>query len=259
MGDLHLWNRPAFETAAWFFGWPGLLPEDFFLKPQTAGQGRVVQNRLFKPVDVGATIAAVGKIVIGMILMFFIAPVFLERSPIISAWIGMAAFILTFHCGLIHLCAVSWNAARRPVKPIMNSPLLATSVSDFWSKRWNLAFRDYAHVVVFAPMSRAIGGRGAVIAGFLFSGFVHDLAISVPAGGGYGWPTLYFLIQAIGLLVERKLQKAGWPISQGLIGHCWTILWVVGPVGFLFHKPFVVNVILPIVSAASSVFNYGTL
>ena len=131
----------------------------------------------------------------------------------------------------------------------MNAPLFASSVSEFWSKRWNLAFRDYAHVAVFSPLVRRLGGAGAVFAGFVFSGIIHDLAISVPARGGYGGPSLYFILQAVAVLLERKLQKSGVDLEGRWRGRIWTTAWVVGPVLLLFHRPFILNVILPIIKA----------
>ena len=134
----------------------------------------------------------------------------------------------------------------------MNAPLVATTISEFWSKRWNLAFRDYAHLTIFRPVARRFGGSAAIAAGFLFSGVVHDLAISLPAGGGYGWPILYFVIQGVALLIERKLKKSGFQFDGKLLGHVWTLAWVAGPAFILFHQPFVLRVIVPIVKFMSS-------
>ena len=187
------------------------------------------------------------KIAIGFALLVLIAPKLISVSPLLAGWVGMAGIVVVFHCGLIHLSAILWNISGRPVKPIMNSPLIATTVSEFWSKRWNLAFRDYAHVSVFKPLARKANGTMAVLAGFLFSGIIHDLAISVPAGGGYGWPTLYFVLQAVALLSERYLKKSGYVLSNHWTGHIWTALWIAGPAFILFHQPFVLNVIVPIV------------
>lgn len=238
----------ASQTAAWVLGWAGLNPADFFLAEPKSKSAFAFDQA----VDMHAIAHAVAKILIGAGLLFFVAPRVKLESPLLAGWIGMAGIVLLLHCGMIHLSAVLWNATGRPVAPIMNSPLLATTVSEFWGKRWNLAFRDYAHVTVFSPLVRKLGGTTAVIAGFVFSGLIHDLAISVPAQGGYGWPSLYFFLQAIGVMVERWLQKSGVSLGGKWTGWCWTLLWVVGPVMFLFHRPFVLNVILPLIDAVDS-------
>jgi alginate O-acetyltransferase complex protein AlgI len=71
---------------------------------------------------------------------------------------------------------------------------------------------------------------------FLISGVVHELVISVPAGGGYGLPTTYFALQAGAIVVEKRYQ---------LRGHVWAISVIALPAFFLFHPRFVERVILP--------------
>jgi len=242
-------RRPTqVEILYWFIGWAGLDPRAFF-EPVTKEEGQgsgELKTHTHASLRRGSVEAMV-KIAIGIVLLSVIAPMLLPYSKLVAGWVGMAGIVFLLHCGLIHLSAVFWKGQGRNVEPIMNSPLLATSVSEFWGKRWNLAFRDYAHVCVFSPLIKTTSGQAAVLAGFLFSGIVHDLAISVPAGGGYGWPTLYFVLQAIGLLLERHLKKAGVFSDRRWVNRIWTAIWVAGPVFILFHQPFVLNVIVPIV------------
>jgi len=233
-------------TFFWFAAWAGLDPIAFF---GTANKGQG-SGRVDFPIGAElwySSFAALLKITIGFALLTLVAPRLITVSQLLAGWVGMVGIVLLLHCGIIHLMAIVWNVLGRPVKPIMNSPLLATTVSEFWGKRWNLAFRDYAHVCIFGPLVKKTNGPTAVLAGFLFSGVVHDLAISVPAGGGYGWPTLYFALQGIALLFERRLKKTGVLLSNRWTGRFWTSLWVAGPVMLLFHQPFVLNVIVPIV------------
>ena len=129
---------------------------------------------------------AVFKTAFGLLLLIIVAPKLIATSSLLGGWVGMVGIVFTFHFGLFHISAIWWRLIGQPVEPIMNAPLIATTISEFWSKRWNLAFRDYAHLTIFRPVARRFGGSVAIAAGFLFSGVVHDLAISLPAGGGYG-------------------------------------------------------------------------
>jgi hypothetical protein len=101
----------------------------------------------------------------------------------------------------------------------------------------------------FAPWSRGQAALGATLAVFLFSGLVHDLVISLPVGAGYGGPTLYFVLQGIAVLVERsKLGKrAG--LGEGWPGRLFAAAVVLLPIALLFHPPFVLNAIVPTLTA----------
>ena len=164
--------------------------------------------------------------------------------------------VMTLHFGLFHIVALYWQSRGRDVRPIMNSPLLATSVNDFWSHRWNLAFRDYSSKFLFIPLARSLSPRAAIFGGYLFSGMIHELAISIPASGGYGLPTLYFLMQAAGILTERRLKHSGIDLTTGFRGRTWTALIVAPGVLILFHPPFVTVVAAPLADILTSTF-YG--
>ena len=127
----------------------------------------------------------------------------IHQCAFLGAWLGMIATVLFLHFGLFDFLAIAWRARGMAVEPIMNHPLRAVSLADFWS-RWNRGFRDFAFRLVFRPVHRRLGIVAATLATFLFSGLIHDLVISLPARGGFGRPTLYFLIQGIGILFEKS-------------------------------------------------------
>jgi hypothetical protein len=225
------------EILCWFFTWPGLNAREFWSKPSTS-------QSAVRPAD---WFFAVGKTLLGIICITILAPGAVSYHPLVGGWMAMIGIVLTCHFGAFHLLALTWKSLGREVRPIMYQPLLATSVGDFWSHRWNLAFRDFANLFVMRPLARRWNGPVAMWGCFAFSGLVHELAISVPARAGYGWPLSYFLLQAVGVSCERlpwvrqiglKSRWAAWLFAFLVIGP---------PAFFLFHPPFVTTVILPLI------------
>jgi hypothetical protein len=161
----------------------------------------------------------------------------------------MIGIILVLHFGTFHLISCTWRTFGVDAKPIMNAPLLSTSVGEFWGKRWNLAFRDMTHRFLFRPLSRLVRPELAIGIGFLFSGAVHDTVISLPANADYGMPTLYFLIQGAALLTERTRMGRKMGLARGRCGWIFTMVVLAAPVGLLFHPPFVREVVVPFLSA----------
>jgi alginate O-acetyltransferase complex protein AlgI len=157
--------------------------------------------------------------------------------PWLAPWSALVGLASLLHFGLFHLAALAWQTAGVDARPLMQAPWRAVSPSEFWGRRWNLAFRELAHELVFRPMLRRWGPARATLAAFLTSGLIHDLVISLPARAGYGLPTLYFLIQAAGVLAGRKG------------GRLFTILLVTLPAPLLFHPPFINRVIVPFLGA----------
>ena len=120
---------------------------------------------------------------------------------------------------------------------------------EFWGKRWNLGFRQLAHESIFRPLHRRLGADLAGFLVFVASGLIHDLVISVPARGGYGLPTIYFLLQGTGMTIEHSRFGKQIGLGQGWQGWCFMMLFLAGPLFWLFHPWFVVRVILPFMQA----------
>lgn len=232
-------TRPTLrETFFWYCCWPGMNTSEFFSAP-AAGTA---------PPSRGEWTAAAAKTSFGIAVLVGPAPYAIGIQPLLGGWIAMLGIIFTMHFGAFHVIALAWRKAGRNVRPIMNAPILAQSLMDFWSHRWNLAFRDFARGFVLAPLTKWFSAPAAAFGCFVFSGIVHDIVISIPAGGGYGLPTAYFLFQGVAAAFERSKLGARLGLRRGIRGRAFTLLCTAGPAFWLFHPAFVYNVINPIFS-----------
>jgi hypothetical protein len=88
---------------------------------------------------------------------------------------------------------------------------------------------------------------------FLVSGLVHELVISVPARGGYGLPTVYFVAQGAGLLIERTDFARRHGVGQGWRGWLFTLIVTAAPAFWLFHPRFILNVVIPFLKTLGAI------
>jgi membrane bound O-acyltransferase family protein len=228
-----------FKAAGYLGAWPG-MDATRFLSPGLA-------LRYPPRAAVSSAALAGARILSGALLLFVGARQ--AANPIVAGWIGMVGMILILHFGLFDLASAAWTALRVDAPPLMDRPLRSTSVSEFWGRRWNAAFNDLALRLIFRPVARCSGIMLATWVAFAVSGLIHELVISLPAGAGYGLPTAYFLIQALGISLERSSPGIRLGLNRGLSGWLFTMLIVAGPAFWLFHPPFVRRVIIPFMQA----------
>lgn len=229
-------DAPLWKHWAYLLAWPGMDAEAFLFKSL---DGKVSSAR------VSEWCFAFAKFASGLLLVFAFIPTIGIGSPFFVGWLGIVAMILSLHMGLIHLLSCWWRSCGAYAAPIMNWPILATGLADFWGQRWNLAFRDLTHRFVFRPLAKRHGMKTALVVAFVLSGLIHDLAISIPAQGGYGLPSLYFCLQGLGVLFEKSRLGKRIGLGSGLHGRCFAMLCLLAPIQLLFHRNFVVGVFYP--------------
>ena len=223
------------RRAAFLFGWPGMDAVAFLGNGKSRDPARA------------EWLWAAGKFAFGAGLFWWLARQ--AGGDLVTGWIGMVGLILMLHFGAFHLLALAWQSIGIPAQPIMKNPAASVSLSEFWGRRWNVAFNDIAERHVFRPLVRRVGARWAGMAAFLFSGLLHDVVISIPAGAGFGLPTLYFTIQGGGVWLERSATGRRIGLRRGWRGWLFTMLVTVAPAFWLFHPPFVRHIVLPMMTA----------
>jgi len=98
---------------------------------------------------------------------------------------GVAALLLTIHIGMFDLLPWLLRWAGFAVPLLFDRPWAATSLAEFWSRRWNLAFVDMNRRLFLRPFHRCFGKPGSRFALFAVSGALHELGLSFPAGAGW--------------------------------------------------------------------------
>jgi alginate O-acetyltransferase complex protein AlgI len=216
-----------------FLGWMGMRPALFTKKREVDASG-------------ARTLAVQGvwALIIGALL--FVLARFIATSPFngplergVVTIIAMTGLSLMLHFGLFDLAAGFYRLRGIPVDKLFRNPFAAQSLSEFWSRRWNVGYSEMIALVVHRPLRRRIGENGALALSFLASGLLHELVISAPVGAGYGLPTAYFLLHGALVAVERRMRASP--------GQVWTIFWLLAPLPLLFHPPFLRGIIWPLV------------
>jgi alginate O-acetyltransferase complex protein AlgI len=159
----------------------------------------------------------------------------------------LPALSLIIHFGVFNLLAGGWRLAGVDARPMFRAPLAARSLAEFWGRRWNLAFSEMIALGVYRPLAGRLGRGPATAAAFLYSGLVHEVAISVPVLAGFGLPMTYFALHGLLVLVERRLERTRYPVaSWGWPRHVWVLGWLALPLPILFHPPFLAGVVWPL-------------
>lgn len=111
--------------------------------------------------------------------------------------------------------------------------LAAGSLAEFWGQRWNVWFSDWFRQVIFRPCRRM--PVQAMVVVFLISGAMHEFVLNftlwlITNHAPFGSMMIYFGLQALGILAERKWFSKGTPMNR-----CFVWLVVLGP------APLIVN------------------
>ncbi len=183
------------------------------------------------------------RILIGVLLLLFSTLIPNKMLSDLFLLIGLS-FIL--HFGILNLSTGLWRALGVDVKELFIAPYKAKSLKEFWGKRWNMAFSEMTASIVYKPLLPVLGKQKSVMASFLFSGILHEIAISFPVQSGYGLPLLYFALHAFLMFIESKILAIQKITAHWLLGHVWVMTWLLLPLPLLFHQDFIDEVAKPL-------------
>jgi hypothetical protein len=110
------------------------------------------------------------------------------------------------------------------VPPLFLAPYRATSVAEFWARRWNVPASEALHVFCFKPVAR-YGVSFAMVAAFTVSAAGHAFLASLALKGWRPAASCgaFFLVQPLIIVIERKLKVRRWSEAAARI---WTLGWL---------------------------------
>lgn len=114
--------------------------------------------------------------------------------------------------------------------PPMEEPTWrATSLHDFWGKRWHQSIRRSLLVTGGYPFAFLFGPTGLALGTFFASGVLHHIDFYSSVDGVLpGWPVIaFFTAQAVGLALERMWKRRTGRRVGGWAGWLWVVLWIV--------------------------------
>lgn len=228
------WPAAALAGLTWWrylgftIGWVGMDVAPW-IHAGSVVPGTIIRQRLVS----GGVLLVLGS---ALVLLFVGLPL-PEPWHLVQAWCAFTAGVVALFFGFTRVLAGTWNALGRTVAPVFNQPVYASSLSDWWGKRWNLSVHTVLTIAIWQPLRERIGPTWALVAVFVASGLLHEYLLSYPAGGGWGGPTTYFALQAAGMYAERQRS-----VRRQLRRHWWSqTLWTLGftliPAPLLFHPP----------------------
>ncbi|KAL3521890.1 hypothetical protein ACH5RR_014724 [Cinchona calisaya] len=155
--------------------------------------------------------------------------------------------------GLMELLLASVAALARAVmkvelEPQFDEPYLATSLQDFWGRRWNLMVSNIMRPTIYQPVrsfcTRVAGAKWAsipaVLVTFLVSGLMHELIFyNYLRHKPTGEITCFFLVNGLSLAVEIGIKNIlnGRFLLPKILSRSLTLTFVVCTSFWLFFSP----------------------
>lgn len=165
-----------------------------------------------------------------------ISPSAWEPLPLFMRWgFGTAAFYLLFEA-VDRLGRTLYGLGGYTVEPTQRAPILATSLADFWGRRWNAIVRRWLAAVVYIPFARRGARAVGRSAAFIVSAALHTYMV-LPALGWLPAAQMgaFFLVHGALVWVEGRV---GITRLSSRWGRAWTLLMLAGSAP-LFMEPLI--------------------
>ena len=232
------WSRMTRLRLLAYCVWIGMQPRQFLVGQKTAADAPSTDGRRVPPQRADRADPALG------------GPRLLPASTPGSSgfWIALVAFGFLFLVARLDFWALIFRAMGFAVEKLWDCPVAATSLGDFWGRRWNRIVPGFLREVVFMPLARRVGPKLALLAVFLYSGLYHE-GVQLPGGVGIRRPDALLpdpVRRGDGREQPRRppgLRDHPW------LGRAWTAAVLILPVGLFLHRGLVDDCLVPMLTA----------
>ena len=169
LASLLVLDRESWRGLTWWrllaYGvWPGMQPRQFVAGAISPPGAPLPTFRAFL-FDVVATAA-----------LFVLATRLLPASTPRTVRIGVGLVGLGFLVGArLEVAGLIFRWLGFAVEKAWVWPFAATSLGEFWGRRWNRIVSGFLREVVFVPLARRAGARPALLVVYLYSGLYHEI------------------------------------------------------------------------------------
>jgi len=117
---------------------------------------------------------------------------------------------------------------------LFSSPVLRTSLTEFWAKGWHCTFRrDFIHcgaeplAKLLSPLGLTASRMAGLMGAMLMSGILHEwgLASSINKVDWSFRTTIFFLLCGVGIALEMVFKKITGRRVRGILGWIWLWGW----------------------------------
>ncbi|KAF8552587.1 hypothetical protein OG21DRAFT_1415869 [Imleria badia] len=128
-------------------------------------------------------------------------------------------------CTILGVLILGQDPTQWP--PLFDAPWRATSLTDFWGRRWQQLFRKTFLILGGYPLSFIFGRVGIIIGAFFISAVFHHIALITLNSKSEFWRMLVgFEIMAVVVLIEDIFKYVTGRKVGGPAGWVWTMVWI---------------------------------
>ncbi|KAL6650477.1 hypothetical protein ACP70R_009402 [Stipagrostis hirtigluma subsp. patula] len=162
-------------------------------------------------------------------------------------YVRLALYGVHMYCFLdllLPCIAAAGGALGMEVEPQFDRPYLASSLRDFWGRRWNLMVSAVLRPSVYDPVRARAGKAAGVLATFLVSGLMHEAMVCyISLRPPTGEMAAFFLLHGACCVAEewcaRRRTARGWapPPPPRPVATLLVLLFLSGTSFWLFFPP----------------------